>query len=401
MRALKRTGNATRSVDVRPNQTDTSSRPRDADGCAAESWRSSSLNDVASLLDVGLVDPGDVPQLEKVADNFPVAITPHLGRLIATSDQDDALAAQFVPSVEESTVLPHERDDPIGDDVYEVVKGVTHRYPDRVLLKLTHICRVYCRFCFRREKVGDSQYHLTAEDLSRAIDYIDSDPRIWEVILTGGDPLVLSNRRLANVMDRLAAIEHLGVIRLHSRVPVAEPKRVDRGLLAALKRKKAVFLVVHCNHPRELSEEVCASLGAFVDAGIPVLSQSVLLRGVNDTKEVLEQLMRKLISLRVKPYYLHHPDLAAGTGHFRVSIEHGAQLVGSLRGFVSGLCQPTYVLDIPGGYGKVPLTPSYAEQSGDGRLLVRDYRGDKHEYLDPIPTGSGPPSSAAATAAAT
>jgi lysine 2,3-aminomutase len=168
MRALKRTGNATRSVDVRPNQTDTSSRPRDADGCAAESWRSSSLNDVASLLDVGLVDPGDVPQLEKVADNFPVAITPHLGRLIATSDQDDALAAQFVPSVEESTVLPHERDDPIGDDVYEVVKGVTHRYPDRVLLKLTHICRVYCRFCFRREKVGDSQYHLTAEELSRA-----------------------------------------------------------------------------------------------------------------------------------------------------------------------------------------------------------------------------------------
>jgi len=383
----KRTEDEIRAAGNFPSEAATCSPSGRSDGCGATALGPPSLNDVASLLDAGLVDSADAAQLNKVADNFRVAVTPHLGQLIAASDHDYALVGQFVPSVEELTVLPHERDDPIGDDAYEVVKGVTHRYPDRVLLKLTHICRVYCRFCFRREKVGDPGYHLTAGELRQAIDYIANDPRIWEVILTGGDPLVLSNRRLADVMNTLASIDHLGVIRLHTRVPVAEPKRVDKGLLAALKTRKAVFLVIHCNHPRELSGEVCAALGAFVDAGIPVLSQTVLLRGINDTKEILEQLMRKLVSLRVKPYYLHHPDLAAGTGHFRVSIDHGVQLVDSLRGFVSGLCQPTYVLDIPGGYGKVPLTPRYTEQASDGGLLVRDYRGAKHEYLDPIPNG--------------
>jgi lysine 2,3-aminomutase len=381
----KRAEDEIRSAGNFPNETAACSPSGRSDGCGVTAVGPPSLNDVASLLDAGLVDSADAAQLNKVADNFHVAVTPHLGRMIATGDNDAALAAQFVPSVDELTVLPHERHDPIGDDAYEVVKGVTHRYPDRVLLKLTHICRVYCRFCFRREKVGDPGYHLTAGELRQAIDYIANDPCIWEVILTGGDPLVLSNRRLANVMNRLASIDHLGVIRLHTRVPIAEPKRVDNGLLAALKTKKAVFLVIHCNHPGELSGEVCAALGAFVDAGIPVLSQTVLLRGINDTKEVLEQLMRKLVSLRVKPYYLHHPDLARGTGHFRVSIEHGVELVDSLRGFVSGVCQPTYVLDIPGGYGKVPLTPCYTEQAGNGGLLVRDYRGAKHEYLDPIP----------------
>ena len=243
------------------------------------------------------------------------------------------------------------------------VKGIVHRYPDRVLLKALHACPVYCRFCFRREMVGPGGDALNAEELAAALDYIRDHDAVWEVILTGGDPLMLSPRRLGEIVSALDAMPHVGVIRFHTRVPVADPERVNDELLAALKvSDSAVWVAVHCNHPDELTVEVKAALGRLADAGIPLVSQSVLLRGVNDDAAVLEALFRGLVRARVKPYYLHHGDLAPGTGHFRTGLDEGRELVKRLRGRVSGLCQPAYVLDIPGGHGKAPIGPDASER---------------------------------------
>ncbi len=273
---------------------------------------------------------------------------------------------------------PEERGDPIGDDAFSPVEGIVHRYPDRVLLKLINACAVYCRFCFRREMVGPGRGALSARALAGALDYIGAHPQIWEVILTGGDPLVLSARRLGDVMRKLAAIDHVKVLRVHTRVPVAAPERVTAALVRALRAKnKASFVVLHANHPRELSKQTRAACARLVDAGIPMLSQTVLLRGVNDDAETLGALLRSLVECRIKPYYLHHADLAPGTSHFRTTIGEGQALMRALHGRFSGLCQPAYVLDIPGGHGKSPIGPNYL--SADG-ATIEDFNGRIHRY---------------------
>jgi lysine 2,3-aminomutase len=320
----------------------------------------------------------DSHELEEVASRYAVAITPDVAALIDRGDPNDPIALQFLPDVRELHHLPEERADPLGEESLSPVPGIVHRYPDRVLLKLTHVCPVYCRFCFRREMVGPGGPRaLSGQALDAALGYIAGDPGIWEVILTGGDPLMLSERRLAEVTRRLSAIGTVKVLRWHTRVPVADPGRITEGLAEALRSPaRAVYLVVHANHPRELTPAVRACLGRLRDAGIALLSQSVLLRGVNDDAATLEALMRALVECRVKPYYLHHPDLAPGTSHFRVSIEEGQALVRQLRGRLSGLAQPTYVLDIPGGFGKVPVGPTYIEE---GRRIA-DPEGTLHDY---------------------
>jgi lysine 2,3-aminomutase len=256
-----------------------------------------------------------------------------------------------------------------------------HRYPDRALLKLTHVCAVYCRFCFRREMVGPGTEPLTAKELDAAIDYIASRPEIWEVILTGGDPLVLSPRRIRNVTARLAAIDHVKIVRVHTRVPVADPARITGEMVRALKIKgKATYVVLHANHARELTDAAREACARIIDAGIPMLSQSVLLKGVNDDPQALGMLMRTLVENRIKPYYLHHGDLAPGTSHLRTSIEHGQGLMRAMRGRLSGLCQPEYVLDIPGGFGKSPIGPNYLSRDAAGRTQVEDFNGASHCY---------------------
>jgi lysine 2,3-aminomutase len=264
------------------------------------------------------------------------------------------------------------------------VKGIVHRYPDRVLLKTLHACPVYCRFCFRREQVGPGGEALDGAELAAALDYIRGHTEVWEVILTGGDPLMLAPRRLAGIVAALDAIGHVGVIRLHSRVPVADPSRVSAELVAALRTERAaVYVALHCNHANELTAGPRAALRRLSDAGIPLLSQTVLLRGVNDDAATLEALFRALVQARVKPYYLHHPDLARGTGHFRLTIAEGQALMRALRGRVSGLCQPTYVLDIPGGHGKVPVGPCYVDLPQGGVAEVTDRNGGVHLYPPP------------------
>lgn len=319
--------------------------------------------------------------LQEVAARYAVAITPGVADMMDPNDPRDPIARQFLPDMRELEHLPQEYADPIGDDAHSPVEGVVHRYPDRVLLKLVNACAVYCRFCFRREMVGPGRGGLSPRALSAALDYIAKTPQIWEVILTGGDPLVLSPRRLKDVTARLAAIEHVKVIRVHTRVPTVAPQRITPALVKALRTDKATFVVLHANHARELTK-ARAACARLVDAGIPMLSQSVLLRGVNDDAETLGELMRALVECRIKPYYLHHADLAPGTAHFRTSITEGQALMRELHGRVSGLCQPTYVLDIPGGYGKSPVGPTYlgATSVNTNGCEVEDFTGRRHLY---------------------
>ena len=332
----------------------------------------------------GLVSSGLVPDgegLDAVAAKYVIGITPSVAALIDPSDPDDPMARQFVPTLDELVTTPEERADPIGDLAHSPVEGIVHRYPDRVLLKAVHVCPVYCRFCFRREMVGPQGLGtLTASELDAAIAYIAAHAEIWEVILTGGDPLVLSPRRLREIMVRLAGIEHLKIVRFHTRVPVVEPGRVDAEMVAALRASgKTTYLAVHANHPREFTSEARLAMARPVDGGVVLVSQSVLLKGVNDDVETLAALMKSFVENRVKPYYLHHPDLAPGTSHFRVSIEQGQALVAALRGRISGLAQPTYVLDIPGGHGKADIAASTIA-GRDGCFTVRDWQGGEHAY---------------------
>jgi len=336
---------------------------------------------IEALIERGLVAPERRDALRRVADRFSVALTDDVAALIDAADPADPIAAQFVPDEAELETAPEERLDPIGDDRWSPVPGIVHRYPDRVLLKPSLVCPVYCRFCFRRESVGKNGAMLDAAALERALAYIRDRPEIWEVIITGGDPFLLSPRRIAALVQALEAIPHVAVIRFHTRVPVVDPRRVGPALVKALAAEKALYVAIHANHPRELTDGVRSAVGRLSRAGIPLLAQTVLLAGVNDDPAVLEALFRGLVAMRVKPYYLHHPDLARGTGRFRLGIEQGQGLVKSLRGRVSGLCQPTYVLDLPGGFGKVPIAASAAVPGGEpGRWALEDGAGNRHLY---------------------
>ncbi|MCR5880578.1 lysine-2,3-aminomutase-like protein [Phenylobacterium sp. J367] len=335
------------------------------------------LRRLPELVEAGLVDAACLPALERVAAQYAVAITPAMADLVDAADPDDPIARQFTPSEAELVCLPEEDADPIGDDAHSPVEGIVHRYPDRLLLKVNHNCAVYCRFCFRREMVGPEGLRpLTPEALDAAFAYIAEHPEVWEVIVTGGDPFVLSPRRLADLMRRLDAIDHVKVVRFHTRVPAVEPETVTDDLVAALKSSsKAVYVALHANHARELTPAARVACAKLVDAGVPMLGQTVLLKGVNDDPESLTALMRAFVETRIKPYYLHHGDLAPGTSHLRTSIEDGQALMKAMRGTVSGLCQPTYVLDIPGGHGKAPVGPAFLV---DG--AVEDFKGRRHPY---------------------
>jgi lysine 2,3-aminomutase len=317
------------------------------------------LRSVAELITAGLVPAGDGPALEAAAAGHAVGLTPEMAALIDPADPDDPIARQFLPSPSELERRPEEDADPIGDHPRSPVKGLVHRYPDRVLLKPLHTCPVYCRFCFRRESVGpEGAGILTEAELDSAFAYMAAHPEIFELIVSGGDPFMLSPRRMAAIAKAAAGIPHVKVMRWHSRVPLVDPDRIGAKLVGAAKCfPGAVYVAVHANHPREFTPDGRAALARLADAGIALLSQTVLLRGVNDDADVLEALMRAFLANRVKPYYLHQGDLAPGTAHFRTTIAEGRALMQALRGRLSGIAQPTYVVDLPGGHGKVPLEP--------------------------------------------
>ncbi len=317
---------------------------------------------------------------------LPLRIPRYYLDLIDWHDPRDPLRRQVLPLPDEEVVLPDDLRDPIGDDVHSPVPGIVHRYPDRVLFLLTAACAVHCRFCFRREFIGKPARTLRKDQFEGALRYIAEHPQIWEVILSGGDPLVFPDTYLNTVLKRLRSIPHVRILRIHSRTPAIFPARLTIEFAEMARRYAPVYLVVHVNHPREVSPDFVQHVGLVVDHGIPVLSQTVLLRGVNDDVGTLAELFKRLVEARIKPYYLHQLDRAPGTNHFRVPIERGLQLMEGLRGHISGLCLPTYVLDIPGGHGKVPLGPRYVH-SKDGRLYeVVNHHGERFIYREPIST---------------
>lgn len=319
--------------------------------------------------------------IDDVARKYAVAVSPHLLSLVDVADPNDPIARQFLPSLDELVTLPEERVDPIGDNAHSPVAGIVHRHTDRVLFKAVAACPVYCRFCFRREMIGPgSEQALDKAQFEAALDYIAAHAEIREVILTGGDPFILSPRRVEEITQRLAAFDHVKIIRWHTRVPVVDPARVTDDLVAALHAPGATtWVAIHANHAREFDAHARVAIARLVDGGIPLVSQSVLLKGVNDNADALAALMDAFLANRIKPYYLHHPDLAPGTSHFRVTIDEGLALVDALRAKVSGLAMPTYLLDIPGGFGKVPLESRNVEKTQAG-WRIRDARGDWHDY---------------------
>ena len=315
------------------------------------------LRDADALVDAGLIPAESRDSIAAVGLRYAVAVTPAIQEMIETPD--DPIGRQFIPDPAELVAAPHERLDPIGDDALSPVKGVVHRYADRALLKPLLVCPVYCRFCFRREHVGPSGGLLTDAELEAAYTWFTEHQAIREIILTGGDPLMLSARRLSNIIARLSAIPHIDTLRIHTRVPVTDPDRLTDELADAMDTAIPLWLVVHANHAREFSPSAHTALDRTRRRGIPMLGQSVLLRGVNDNASALEDLFRAMLAARVKPYYLHQLDAAPGTARFHVPIEEGRALLKVLRGRVTGLAWPTYVLDIPGGHGKVPIGPNY------------------------------------------
>lgn len=348
--------------------------------------RSTPLRRPQEFQKAGLITDSEITALTAVTQEFAAAITPTMVDAIDSSAAEhDPIHRQFVPSTAERSHQPEERSDPIGDFAHQPVPGIVHRHRDRCLLQPVSVCPVYCRFCFRREQLGHAPAGLSREQLQRAFDYIRAQPALWEVILTGGDPLILKPQQLAHIITELNAIPHLGIIRIHTRVPVVDPERIDAEMLAVLAAsKKPIYLVLHTNHANEITPAAQDAIHALHRHGVVLLSQTVLLAGINDNLPTLATLMKTLLTLRVKPYYLHHLDLAKGTSHFRTSIATGQRLAKALRAQFSGLCQPTYVLDIPGGYGKIPLNYQYihkdAEQANHYRL--EDYNEQYHDYHD-------------------
>ncbi|MBL0849138.1 MAG: lysine-2,3-aminomutase-like protein [Candidatus Liberibacter ctenarytainae] len=340
------------------------------------------LLSIKDLHESQLIHQQQVNSLKDIPKRYAIALTPTVVDLINRDDPNDPVARQFIPTKEEMNILPEEREDPIGDIPHSPVKGIVHRYPDRVLLTLLHICPVYCRFCFRREMVGPQNSGiLSTEEMDSAFSYIRQHPEIWEVILTGGDPLILSLNRLRKVIKILKDIKHVKILRFHSRVPIVDPQRINSELIQCLQNAgKPVYIAIHANHPREFSEESLSAIAQLVNSGIILLSQSVLLKGVNDNPDTLADLMRIFIESRIKPYYLHHMDLAPGTSHFRISIEEGQKIVAQLKEKISGLCQPSYILDIPGGYGKIHLDHSQIHKRDDGSYDITDHNNMVHRY---------------------
>jgi lysine 2,3-aminomutase len=311
------------------------------------------LRTIDEIVDAGFASATQAPALAEVAARYAVAIPPALAALIATPN--DPIGRQFIPHAAELITAPHESTDPVADEALSPVPGIVHRYPDRVLLKPLLACPVYCRFCFRREQVGPDGGVLSTAELDTAYAYIRSQPGVREIILTGGDPLMLSPRRLGDILRALAAIPHVEVLRIHTRVPVATPELVTEALADALDIAAPLFIALHANHARELTPTAVAAVTRLQRRGIPILGQTVLLAGVNDDETKLADLFRAMLRARIKPYYLHQLDAAPGTARFHVPPARGRALLAALRGRISGTAIPTYIYDQPGGAGKIPL----------------------------------------------
>jgi lysine 2,3-aminomutase len=318
----------------------------------------------------------DAVPLAAVARRYPMRITPYYLGLIR--QVGDPIWRQCVPDPRELTDAAG-LTDPLDEENLSPVPGVVHRYPDRVLFLVSGACAVYCRFCTRKRQVGCAVMRRSPADLAAGLDYIAGNRQIRDVILSGGDPLLLSDEALGDLLERLRRIPHVEIIRLGSRVPVTLPERITENLCALLRGFHPLYLNTHFNHPREITPQTAEACRRLANAGIPLGNQTVLLKGVNDEPTVMAELMKGLLKIRVRPYYIHHMDLVRGAGHFRTRVEKGLAIVKALRGPISGLAVPHYVIDLPGGKGKVPVLPEYIERLGE-TVVLRTPSGERVEY---------------------
>lgn len=341
-------------------------------------WKESFVKNLVSADELAEKFDLNLPEFQSVARHYPARITRHYFNLIRK--QHDPVWRQAVPDIAELHD-DFQQSDPLNEQSLSPVPGLIHRYPDRVVWLVSNECAVYCRFCMRKRRVGCMSGGVWPESSTEPLRYIAANPSIRDVILSGGDPLLLEDEQLQDILASLRAIPHVEIIRIGSRVPVTFPERITRKLAAMLKRYQPLYINTHFNHPVEINSASQRACALLVDAGVPVGNQTVLLKGVNDDPVVMQELLRGLLSIRVKPYYLHQMDLVKGTAHFRTSVKTGLEIMDSLRGHLSGLAVPYYVIDLPEGKGKVPLLPGH-EIGGNGLLQLQTYTGEKVVYQD-------------------
>lgn len=376
---------------VHPDITFRSHGPGHWEGVSSADWddpkwqlrnRIDSLVDLESRMELTDIERAGVLL---AGNKLAMSITPHFFNLIDTTDPDCPIRRQIIPRLEEGWNAPEEMADPCGEDSHMPVPGLVHRYPDRVLFLVTDRCASYCRYCTRSRVVSGVGEQQLETQWEAAFRYLENTPQIRDVLLSGGDPLLLSDARLDRILTRLRSIPHIQFVRIGSRIPIFLPQRITPELCATLRKHHPLFVSIHTNHPRELTTEVRDALGRLADAGIPLGNQSVLLRGVNDSVVVQKTLVHKLLMCRVRPYYLYQCDLINGSSHLRTSVAEGVSIIEGLRGHTTGYAVPQFVIDGPGGGGKIPLNPSYIVDSAPGRITLRNFEGKVFEYPDPTP----------------
>jgi lysine 2,3-aminomutase len=341
------------------------------------------IKDVESLKKYLNITSQEEEALNKSLKLLRMTITPYYLSLINEDDPDDPVRKQAIPTISETKRSDEDMPDPLHEDVDSPAPGITHRYPDRVLFLITDQCAMYCRHCTRRRKAGETDRMMPESQLEKSLEYIRNTPQVRDVLLSGGDPLTVSTSRLEYIISELRKIEHIEIIRIGSRTPVVIPQRIDDELINMLKKYHPIWLNTHYNHPNELTDEAVEALAKLADAGIPLGNQSVLLRGINDDPYVMKELVQKLVLARVRPYYIYQCDLSEGIGHFRTSVAQGIEVIEFLRGHTSGFAVPTYVVDAPGGGGKIPVMPQYLISHGANKVVLRNYEGVITTYKEP------------------
>lgn len=325
------------------------------------------------------VTPEEEAAFHAAGTNLPFAITPFYMDVIQHADRNDAIRKTVIPRIEELMSNPHELRDPCGEDAHTPVPGLVHRYPDRVLFLINETCSVYCRYCTRSRLVGSGTHRV---DFEATYEYLRQHPEVRDVLISGGDPLIMSDERLASIIENLRAIPHIEIVRIGTKIPVVMPQRITDDLLAILKQHHPFYMSIHFLHPAEITPEVAEACNRLADAGIPTFSQTVLLKGVNDDPEVMKELVHKLLKIRVRPYYLYQCDPVQGTSHFRTPIRKGLEIIEHLRGHTTGYAIPTYVIDAPGGGGKIPVSPEYVVSMEPGKVVLRNFQNQVYEYHD-------------------
>ena len=343
-----------------------------------------SITDIDSLSALIPLSSEQRENIGRCLEKFRMAITPYYLSLIDLSDPDDPIRKQCIPSASELITAPYEKLDSLSEEMHSPVPGLVHRYPDRVLLLATGLCSMYCRHCTRRRFAGRHDLEPSKAQLEGCIEYIKNNPAVRDVIISGGDALMLSDKSIDWLLSEIRAIEHVEVIRLGTRMPVVCPQRITPELCAILEKHHPLWINTHFNHPREItpqSEKACAMLAK---AGIPLGNQSVLLAGVNDDEGIMRSLVQALVRIRVRPYYLYSCDESVGLDHFRTSLKRGIEIIESLRGHTSGFCVPQFVVDAPGGGGKIPVDPNYIIKMGETETVLRTYNGEMAVFHEPM-----------------